>query len=80
MGCALLEVYYFNGKRGRGKVEDFTTAGSERMRREQISSKKSEFQETQSFKGALDAGLQRLSKEKGPTHPLRTLARCSASS
>ena len=64
-GCKL-EVYYFNGHRGRGKVKNFATAGLEHLRREEIMDKKSIFEETQGFKEALSAGLGRLSKEKGP--------------
>ena len=64
-GCAL-EVYYFNGHRGRGKVKNFATAGLEHMRRDKILEKTSEFEKTQGFKEALNAGLGRLSKEKGP--------------
>ena len=65
LGCTL-EVYYFNGKKGRGKVKDFSTAGIEHKRREEIANKMASFQETQGFKDALDAGLRSLSKEKGP--------------
>ena len=65
-GCTL-EVYYFNGHRGRGKVKNFATAGLEHLRRDEILGKKtSEFEKTQGFKEALNAGLGRLSKEKGP--------------
>ena len=63
--CTLV-VYYFNGMTGEGKVKDFTTAGSEHMRREAIFGCKDVFLESESFQTALEAGLKRLSKDKGP--------------
>ena len=62
---ATLEVYFFNGKKGLGKVKDFTTAGEEHKRREKIVSKKAEFEQSAGFIDALQAGLTGLSKEKG---------------
>ena len=63
---ATLDVYYFDGKKGLGKVKDFTTAGVEHLRREQISRKKADFKKSEAFRNALDAGLKRLSKQEGP--------------
>lgn len=60
-----LEVYFFNGKKGLGKVKDFTTAGEEHRRREHIFSKKAKFEQSPAFRKALDAGLVHLSDEKG---------------
>jgi len=31
-----MEVYFFKGMKGKGKVQDFSTAGKEHMRREAI--------------------------------------------
>ena len=59
-------VYYFNGRRGRGKVEDFTTAGDENLRREAIERCKEVFLESEAFRNAFAAGLKHLPKEKGP--------------
>ena len=52
--------------KGQGKVEDFTTAGKENMRREAIFRCKDAFLQSESFKNALEAGLKHLSKEQGP--------------
>ena len=63
--CTLV-VYYFNGMKGQGKVEDFTTAGEEHMRREAIFQCKDTFLQSKSFEDAYLAGLKHLSKEQGP--------------
>ena len=63
--CTLV-VYYFNDMKGKGKVENFTTAGKEHMRREAIFRCQDAFLKSDSFKNALEAGLKHLSKEKGP--------------
>ena len=63
--CTLV-VYYFNGMKGQGKVNDFTTAGKEHMRREAICRCKDAFLKSDIFQVALDAGLKHLSKEQGP--------------
>ncbi|CAE7404024.1 unnamed protein product [Symbiodinium natans] len=63
---ATLDVYYFNGKKGLGKVKDFTTAGAEHLRRETISKRKADWKESADFQDACDAGLHRLSKEECP--------------
>jgi len=64
-GCTLA-VYYFNNKKGQGKVKDFTTAGEEHMRREAIERRKDAFLKSEGFCNALEAGLKHLPKEKGP--------------
>ena len=63
---ATLEVYFFNGKKGQGKVADFTAAGAEHLRRERVFSQKIDFEKSQGFLNALDDGLDHLSKDKGP--------------
>ena len=63
--CTLV-VYYFNGMKGKGKAEDFTRAGKEHLRREAICRRKDVFFQSEGFQDALKAGLQHLSKEKGP--------------
>ena len=63
--CTLV-VYYFNGMKGLGKVENFTTAGEEHMRREAIFRCKDAFLKSDTFQNAVEAGLNRLSKEQGP--------------
>ncbi|CAE7471395.1 unnamed protein product [Symbiodinium natans] len=63
---ATLEVYYFNGKMGLGKVKDFTTAGAEHLRREEIFRRKTVFKKSEDFRSAFEAGLRHLSKEEGP--------------
>ena len=63
--CTLV-VYYFNGMKGQGKVEDFTTAGNEHVRREAIFRCKDAFLKSNSFQHALEGGLKHLSKEQGP--------------
>ena len=51
---------------GRGKVRSFTTAGEENLRREAIFKRKSQFKRFESILEALEAGLEKLSTEKGP--------------
>ena len=63
--CTLV-VYYFNGMKGQGQVEDFTTAGKENMRREATFRCKDAFLQSDTFQNAVEAGLNRLSKEQGP--------------
>jgi hypothetical protein len=61
---ANLHVYFFKGMKGKGKVEDFSTAGREHLQREEIQLKKKEnFPESPEFKVALEGGIQKLSKE-----------------
>ena len=61
---AELEVYFFHNMKGKGKVENFSTAGTEHLRREQIFSRKGQFKESQKFKSAVTAGLDELSKKE----------------
>ena len=61
---AELQVYFFDQMKGKGKVEDFSTAGAEHLRREQIFRRKGKFKESQEFKSAVTAGLEELSKQK----------------
>ena len=61
---AELEVYFFEKMKGKGKVENFATAGAEHVRREQIFRRKGEFKESQEFESAVTAGLEELSKKK----------------
>ena len=61
---AELEVYFFEKKKGQGKVQSFETAGQEHMRREAINGRKKEFEDSLLFKDAKDAGLRELSKDK----------------
>ena len=61
---AELEVYFFDKMKGKGKVESFSTAGAEHLRREQIFRRKGDFEESQEFKSAVSAGLEELSKKK----------------
>ena len=63
---ATLEVYFFDGKKGQGKVADFTAAGAEHLRREQIFRRKADFGKSEGFLRALSDGLDHLSKERGP--------------
>ena len=44
-----LEVYYFKGMRGKGKVEHFLTAGKEHLRRETIARRKEDFMKSPEF-------------------------------
>ena len=59
-----LMVYFFEKKQGQGKVQSFASAGKEHKRRESILSRKQEFEETEQFKTALEAGLKKLSQDK----------------
>ena len=61
---AVLEVYYFVDHVGMGKVEGFSTAGHEHLRREELNSRRAEFRETDDFKAVLKAGLEGLSKRQ----------------
>ena len=61
---AELEVYFFHNMKGKGKVENFSTAGTEHLRREQIFRRKGDFKESQDFKSAVTAGLEELSKKR----------------
>ena len=60
---AEMEVYFFKGMKGGGKVEDFSTAVEEHLRREAIQGKKRHFLRSQAFSDACDGGIEGLSKE-----------------
>eukprot|EP00435_Cladocopium_sp_Y103_P069788 s376_g34.t1 len=60
---AEMEVYFFKGLKGKGKVEDFSTAGEEHLRREAIQAKKQDFLQSQLLSHACDDGIKGLSKE-----------------
>ena len=62
---AQLEVYYFEKSVGAGKVENFDTAGDEHLRRDEINSRRTAFQQSDIFKAAVAAGLDKLSKGTG---------------
>ena len=61
---AELEVYFFHNMKGKGKVENFSRAGAEHLRREQIWGRQKKFKQSQEFKSAVTAGLEELSKQK----------------
>ena len=58
-----MEVYFFKGMKGQGKVEDFSTAGEEHLRRETIQGKEQDFLQSQAFSDACDEGIEGLSKD-----------------
>eukprot|EP00435_Cladocopium_sp_Y103_P053118 s1038_g16.t3 len=60
---AELEVYFFAGMKGKGKVQHFLTAGQEHMRREAIQGKKKQFLKSGDFCDALHEGIDGLRKE-----------------
>ena len=60
---AELEVYFFQKKKGQGKVP-FEMVGQEHQKREAIYSKKKDFEESLMFQKAVATGLQGLSEEK----------------
>ena len=62
---AQLEVYYVEKLVGAGKVKSFDTAGDEHLRRDEINSRRTAFQESDAFKAAVAAGLDKLSKGTG---------------
>jgi len=59
---AELEVYYFKGMVGKGKVNHFLTAGKEHLRRDAISGQKKDFMKSQGFL-ALKDDLEHLQKD-----------------
>ena len=61
---AKLQVYFFHKMKGKGKVENFSTAGAEHLRRERIFSRKGAFKESQEFESAVSEGLKELSTNK----------------
>ncbi|CAE6937992.1 unnamed protein product [Symbiodinium natans] len=64
--AATLEVYFFNSMVGKGKVQSFTTAGEEHLRRERILERMSEFKKSEVFLKARESGLENLSQQTGP--------------
>ena len=61
---AELNVFFFEKKKGQGKVQSFATAGQESLRRDAIWQRKAEFEESVEFQNAKAAGLEKLSKCK----------------
>ncbi|CAE7759993.1 unnamed protein product [Symbiodinium necroappetens] len=59
---AELQVYFFAGACGKGKVGSFETAGQENLRREALLKKMRDFEDTDSFRDAEEAGLNKLSR------------------
>ena len=59
---AELEVYFFEGMTGRGKIENFEIAGTQSMRREAILNRKNEFVKSSDF-FSVARGIKRLSKK-----------------
>lgn len=59
---AELEVYFFTGMMGKGKVENFSMAGKEHLRREAIQGKLKQFLKSSEFQ-AIDRGIECLWKE-----------------
>ena len=60
-----LEVYFFQGMVGQGKVRSFETAGGEHWNRDELYKKKKDFQNSDSFTVAVKAGLNGLSQKPG---------------
>ncbi|CAE7326663.1 unnamed protein product [Symbiodinium natans] len=60
---AELQVFFFEGLTGQGKVSSFDTAGAEHLRREEVNSRRKGFMKSQQFKDAVEAGLNELSNE-----------------
>lgn len=58
---AELEVYFFPGRLGQGRVQSFMTAGQEHLRRDSINARRAEFEDSDEMRQALAAGLQNLS-------------------
>ncbi|CAE6953478.1 unnamed protein product [Symbiodinium sp. KB8] len=61
---AELHVYFFQQACGQGKVESFDTAGRENLRREAIFARMSEFEESEEYRYAKEAGIKKLCKKK----------------
>lgn len=60
---AEMEVYFFKGMKGKGKVRGFSTAGEEHLRREAIQDKRRDFMQSLPFCVACNEGIHVLSKE-----------------
>ncbi|CAE7561004.1 unnamed protein product [Symbiodinium sp. CCMP2592] len=61
---AELHVYFFQQACGQGKVENFDTAGQENLRREAIFARMNEFEESEEYRCANNAGIENLCKNK----------------
>ena len=60
-----LEVYFFQGMVGQGKVRSFETAGGEHWNRDELYKKKKDFEKSDAFLSAVNAGLRGLSCRQG---------------
>lgn len=61
---AELEVYFFHGMKGKGKVQNFLTAGQEHLRREALHCQRCEFMaKSAEFQIAVKEGIEGLSNE-----------------
>ncbi|OLP95910.1 hypothetical protein AK812_SmicGene21907 [Symbiodinium microadriaticum] len=75
---AELEVYFFPGRLGQGRVQSFMTAGQEHLRRDSINARRAEFEDSDEMRQALAAGLQNLSlgeREDGSSQYSREVQR-----
>ena len=61
---AELHVYFFQHACGQGKVENFDTAGRENLRREAIIARINEFEESEEYRCADNAGIDNLCKNR----------------
>ncbi|CAE7239200.1 unnamed protein product [Symbiodinium sp. CCMP2456] len=61
---AELHVYFFQQACGQGKVQNFDTAGRENLRREAIFARMNEFEESEEYRSANDAGIENLCKNR----------------
>ena len=76
---AEMEVYFFKGMKGRWKVEDFSTAGEEHLRREAIQARNRSSSSRKHFPTHATKGLKAFRKTHVETLPLGTRARCNGS-
>ncbi|CAE7816196.1 unnamed protein product [Symbiodinium sp. CCMP2592] len=60
---AELQVYFFEGALGKGKVASFETAGQENLQREALLKKMSDFKKCDHFRRAKEAGLKNLRRK-----------------
>ena len=61
---AELHVYFFRQACGQGKVENFDTAGHENLRREAIIARMHEFEESEEYRCANEAGIENLCRNR----------------
>ena len=61
---AELHVYFFQHACGQGKVESFDTAGRENLRREAINARMNEFEDSEEYRCASEAGIDNLCRQK----------------